>query len=502
VPGPRLAPTNQAISGTGRRSASGGCTNLRGTQAESAQPKASLLAWSVVAAGLRLPSAWATLAQARLHEEAERETVREETMPVWTEGWPEWPVHDDREIAAATRVLASGNWWRHSYGEGVALTEDAAQGPRSEVAIFQQAFAQVHGCRFGTATVNGTVSMEIALRALGVRPGDEVLVPAYTFIATAAAPLMINAVPVFVDIEPDTYNLDPTRLEEAITARTRAILPVHFGGQPADMQAINALAAKHGLVVLEDAAHAHGAQYDGRSCGALADAASFSFQASKPMTAGEGGVITTNRPEVAELCESLIWAGRREGMPWYRHFLLAGNARMTELQGALLSVQLSRLAAQVQTRLANARMLDALLAGIEGVTPCAVRPTTTVHSYHIYLLRYTPGAFGGLSKADFVTALQAEGIAPAAAGYERPLYQNPMFLEGDFWGDGCPVRCPRRETSIDYASFAARCPVAERACDSEAVWLTMPALMGTARHLQAIADAIIQIQRRARRGGA
>ena len=157
--------------------------------------------------------------------------------------------------------------------------------------------------------------------------------PAYTYIATASAPLMVGAIPIFVDIEPDTYNMDPLQFEEAISDRTRAVIPVHFGGQPCDMDAINRIAAKHGLAVIEDAAHAHGASYRGRKCGSLGDLASFSFQASKNMTAGEGGVITTDNPEYVETCESLVWGGRRLGQPWYQHFVLASNVRMTEFQG-------------------------------------------------------------------------------------------------------------------------------------------------------------------------
>jgi dTDP-4-amino-4,6-dideoxygalactose transaminase len=300
-----------------------------------------------------------------------------------------------------------------------------------------------------------------------------------------------------VDIEPDTYSIDPARIAEAVTSRTSAIIPVHFGGQPANMEAINAIASRHGLAVLEDAAHAHGSSYRGRMCGSLSDAAIFSFQASKPMTAGEGGLITTNRPDVAEMCESLVWGGRRKGQPWYRHFILAGNARMTEFQGALLSVQLTRLDEQVELRTRNARLLNELLSGIEGITPCAVRPETTRHSYHIHMLRYQPEAFSGLSKAAFVGALAAEGIAPVMLGYDVPLYQNPMFLERRMLNGPCPLDCPLYGRTIDYSQFAERCPVSERACSTEAVWLLQNALLGSERHMQAIAEAIRKVQRHA-----
>jgi dTDP-4-amino-4,6-dideoxygalactose transaminase len=181
--------------------------------------------------------------------------------PVRIRPWPVWPVFDEREEQALLKVLRSGNWWRHSYGQGVELDEDEATSA-STVGQFQRAFARAHGCQYGICAANGTVTLEIALRAAGVRPGDEVIVPAYTYVATATAPLMVGAVPIFVDIEPDTYNLDPSRVLEALSPRTRAIIPVHFGGQPCNMDAFSALGRQAGLAVIEDAAHAHGASYN------------------------------------------------------------------------------------------------------------------------------------------------------------------------------------------------------------------------------------------------
>lgn len=388
-----------------------------------------------------------------------------------------WPPIDesDRQM-----VLASLEGTNHAYGPNCLA--------------FQEEFAAWNGNRFALTTNSGTAALHMALVAAGCGAGDEVIVPAYTFIATASAVLSVNAVPIFADIDAETYNLDPEAVRRAITDKTRAIIPVHFGGQPADMEALNGLAREHGLAVLEDAAHAHGSEYQGRKCGSLADAGSFSFQASKPMTAGEGGIITTNREELAERCESLVWAGRRKGEPWYRHYELAGNARLTEFQGAILSVQLTRLDEQIATRMRNAKLLSEALSEIEGITPCAYRPTTTRHSFHIYMFRYDPGAFGGLSKGAFVEALQAEGITPAFGGYTTPLYRNPMFLERRFYGGDCPVGCPRYGRELDYAAFAEQCPVAERACATEAVWLTQNALMGGEGEVEAIATAIRKVQ--------
>ncbi len=413
--------------------------------------------------------------------------------PVRSAPWPAWPVFDEREEEGLLKVFRSGNWWRHSYGEGVELAENEAE-PQSAVARFQRDFARFHGCQYGICAANGTVTVEIGLRAAGIKPGDEVIVPAYTYVATATAPLMVGAVPIFVDMEPDTYLMDPRRVEEAITPRTRAIIPVHFGGQPCRMDEINAIARRHGLIVLEDAAHAHGSSYQGQMCGSLGDLASFSFQNSKNMTAGEGGIITTNRADYAELCESLVWAGRKRGQPWYRHFVLASNARMTEFQGAILSIQLTRLAGQNEKRQANARRLDELLGSIEGIAPLVRLPSTTCSSYHIYMLRYDPRAYHGLRKEVFVSALQAEGISGIMGGYTTPLYLNPMFLEKNFFGGAYPLVEPVYDRQLDYGDFSELCPVTERACASEAIWLVQSMLLAGAEDMQDIATAVMKVQ--------
>jgi dTDP-4-amino-4,6-dideoxygalactose transaminase len=412
---------------------------------------------------------------------------------VRTAPWPQWPILDEEDERHLLDVLRSGNWWRHSYGEGVELAEDETD-PKSMVARFQRAFARAHDCKYGICAANGTVTMEIGLRAMGIQPGDEVIVPAYTYVATATAVLMVGAIPIFVDIDPYTYNMDSVRVEEAITAHTTAIIPVHFGGQPCDMDALNALAGKHNLKVLEDAAHAHGSSYNNRKCGSLADIGSFSFQLSKNMTAGEGGVITTNDTNYAETCEMLVWAGRKKGHPWYQHFVLASNARMTEFQGALLLGQLRRLPAQNARRIINARVLDDLLGRIEGIEPLVTLPSTTGHSHHIYIFRYRPEAFAGLNKHRFVSALQAEGITGAFAGYTMPLYKNPMFTERNFFGGSWPLDTWEHSRQLDYAAFEEHCPVSERACATEAVWIPQTLLLADEAAMHDIASAINKIQ--------
>ena len=255
--------------------------------------------------------------------------------------------------------------------------------------------------------------------------------PAYSFIATASAVLMVNAIPTFVDIEYDTFNLDPRGIEQAITDRTKAIIPVHFAGQAADMGAIRTIARQHGLVVLEDAAHAHGATWNGKGLGTIGDVGTFSFQVSKNMTAGEGGIIVTDGQSVAELCESYIWGGRELGQPWYEHHRLGWNYRMTEFQSAILLQQLQRLPEQNAKRERNASYLNARLAKIPGIGVLKTPPYVTRHSYHIFIFRFLEKEFG-ISRSDFLRALEQEGI-PCSSGYAHPLYKNPMFLKQNFF---------------------------------------------------------------------
>ena len=391
--------------------------------------------------------------------------------PVRTRPFPSWPVFDAREEELALEVLRSGQWWRYTMG-GAAEAGAAA----SKVAGFQSSFAAAHGCRFGVACANGTAALEAALRALGVGAGDEVIVPPYTFVATATAPMLIGATPVFCDIEPETFNLDPRRLEEAIPPRTRAIIPVHFAGLAADLGAILEIAGRRGIPVLEDAAHAHGGSWEGRPLGSIGAASTFSFQASKNMTAGEGGLIATNDEAVAELCESMIWAGRKRGRPWYEHHRLGWNYRMTEFQAALLLAQLERLGEQTARRQANARLLTDRLRAIPGIRPLAQPAYATGHAWHIYVFRFIEEEFGA-SRARFLEALAAEGV-PVQGGYAHPLYRNPLFLE-----PGLP---------LDYRQFAGLCPASEQAC-REAVWLEHRLLLGTPGDVEDIAAAVEKI---------
>lgn len=404
----------------------------------------------------------------------------------------EWPVLDEKEIEYITKVTKSGKWWRFAYGEGVELKEKTSGDDRAQVVLFQEEFAKYHDAKYALACANGSAAIEICLKALGIGPGDEVIVPPYTFISTATSVLHVNAVPIFVDIEPDTYNMDPNRIEEAITDKTKAIIPVHFAGQACDMDKIMAIAKKHGLYVIEDCAHAHGAEWKGRKVGSIGHAGTFSFQASKTMTSGEGGIITTNDKDFAIECDSLIWIGRKIGRPWYEFHRLGWNYRITEFQGAILRAQLTRLDEQVIKRTENADYLTAQLKDIEGIMMMRRDERATKHGYYMYMFRFDEKIWG-ISRDTFQEALMAEGVDVFKC-YPTPIYNNPVFLEHNYYTKGCPLKCPHYDRDIDYAAFADKCPVAEKACREEAMWLNHRMFLGGREDMDGIVAAIKKIK--------
>lgn len=382
--------------------------------------------------------------------------------PVRTTPFPSWPVFDEREVEALKEVVHSGVW-------------GAMDG--SKVKQFEKEFAAYQQAKHGTCIVNGTAALEVAMSALGVQPGDEIITTSYTFIATPNAALSLGAFPVFVDIDPDTYSIDATRIEEAITERTKAILPVHITGCPADMDHIMDIAQRHNLAVVEDACQAWGAEWKGRRVGAVGNCGTFSFQSSKNITAGEGGIILTNDDDLADVLWSLHNVGRRRGGEWYEHVRLGWNYRMTEWQGAILLVQLTRLPEQTAIRDRNAHYLREQLSQIEGVQPLKIDERVTQHAWHIFIIRYQAEAFGGLSRDDFLKALNAEGI-PCGPGY-TPLTHSPAVIEG-LKKMGLPGPRP--------------CPIAERVCRNEAVYLTQNMLLGTIQDMDSIVEAIAKVQ--------
>ena len=291
-------------------------------------------------------------------------------------------------------------------------------------------------------------------------------------------------VPVFADVDLETFNLDPRALEAAITPRTRAVIPVHFAGQPADMDAIMAIAEKHHLLVIEDAAHAHGASYKNRPAGSLAHLASFSFQSSKNLTSGEGGIVTTNDEKLAAACRSIHNCGRMPTGVWYEHHVISGNYRLGELQGALLNAQLERLEEQTKTRDENGRHLAARLQDLPGLHPQRRSDDCTRHAYHLFMLRIDSQQFGAPRQA-VIAALRAEGI-PCSAGYGFSLPQQPMFRDRAF-GPYLPSLVER----LDYQRV--HCPNSDLLCREQALWLEQAIFLGPREDIDDIYRAFEKI---------
>ena len=397
--------------------------------------------------------------------------ARDGGTPVRTAPFPAWPVWDGADEKALLTALRSGVWGRNA---------------GAQVAAFEEEFAAFQGTQHCIAVVNGTCALELGLRVLDVGFGDEVICPSYTFVATPAAPLFLGALPVFADVDPDTFELDPADVEAAITPRTKAIIPVHIAGQPPDMDGILAVARKHELRVLEDAAQAHGAAWRGQGAGGIGDLGSFSFQSSKNLNCGEGGAICTNDRELAELAWSLMNVGRLREGAWYQHERLGWNYRLSEFHGAVLRAQLTRVPEQMALREANASYLDTHLAAIPGITPQHRPPAVTGHAHHLYMLRYDQTAFGGHDRAAFIQALNAEGI-PCSPGYDWPCHEQNAVKNS--------VRDILQKLGRTDDSVDRPLPNTDRIAHEEGVWLPQSALLAEEADMRQIVDAVAKVQR-------
>jgi len=391
--------------------------------------------------------------------------------PVRTKAFTEWPQFDDLERRAIIGVLESRNWGGYPF-------------PNHLAKLFSQRFARHQGAKHALCAANGTVTLEIALKAIGISPGDEVIVPAYTFEATAAPVLRLGAIPVFVDVLPDTYCIDAAAAAAAVTSRTRAIIPVHLAMSMADMDEICELAGRHNLKVIEDCAHAHGARWRGQGAGSIGDAGSFSMQTSKLMTAGEGGVVMTNDDELFEICQSYVNCGRASQTDRFGHRLLGFNYRMTEFQAAILIAQLERLPEQTELRAARAARLEAGLSAVPGIQLLRRDERLTTQAIYQFVFKYDAQAFGGASRDRVVAALEAEGI-PAEGLFYEPVYRSPLFQVD-------PRDFPALTEDLPWAK--TRCPVAERAAYEESVWLPHQLLLGNEQDVDQIVEAIEKIQ--------
>ncbi len=403
--------------------------------------------------------------------------------PVLKTAFPQWPIFDQQEVMAAKAIVESGLW-------------DSNHPVTTEL---EAAFAKFQGTRYALAVTNGSQTMEIILRALGVGVGDEVIVPAYTFIATAMAALMVGATPIIVDVQPDTMTLDPNAVRAAITNRTKAIMPVHVAGVVGAIDEILQIATEHNLFVIEDCAHAHGATHRSQGAGGLGIAGSFSFQGGKVITAGEGGMITTNDKALYEACWSL-----REGGAAYpsqalnqSHTIsrMGSNYRMTAIQSAITMVQLQRFKSQIKTRLTNTDRLDQQLSQIAGIVPQYRHPEDQSPGY-LYLFYYDSKEFNGLSRQLFVKALQAEGIPSGLSGYP-PLYRTDLFRDRTFAaGGGKQDYDLSGQAFPDYGTFYLQ--NVER-IDREVICIPHSTLLGESHQIDAIAEAIQKIQLHTRR---
>ena len=392
--------------------------------------------------------------------------------PVRTAPFPRWPVDDPGFLDGLKGVIDSTVW---------------GGGPKSgELA---QKFAAFHDAEFGIPATSGTLALELALRACGIGPGDEVIVPPYTFIATASSVVGVKAVPVFADIDRASMCLSPQAVEAAITSATAAIIPVHIAGMPADMDGIKSVAACHGLAVIEDCCQAHGAVYRGQKVGAIGDMGAFSFQSSKNVCAGEGGMVTTNDRAKYETAWPIANVGRVPDGAWYDHRVMGWNLRLTEFQAVLALRGLELLPDHMDRRDACAARLMKRCDEIEGLGYQAFSDGAERSAWHLFIGTYDKQAFGGVSRDRFLEALSAEGI-PCARGY-NPLYREGMFRDGmDI--EACPWGCADYHGMVNYDE--TYCPNCEELCDETGFWLFQNTLLGAEQDMDDIADAIVKIK--------
>ena len=368
-----------------------------------------------------------------------------------------WPIITDQDVAAVTGALKSGVIWGYT---------------APQLSALEQEWAEYNGVRFCLSTNSGTSALHMAVAAAGVEPGDEVITPALSFLASATCILHHNAIPVFADIDPLTFNIDPDRIEEKITSRTRAILVVHLHGLCCDMERIGQIAAKHDLAIIEDSAQAHGAEYHGRKAGTIGDMGAFSLQESKNLTCGEGGLFITDDENIFEEATmvgrfgELIERGVKRS---YKAASLGWNYRIHELAAALARSQLTRLDAYNAARQRNARFLTAALQNIEGVAPPHV-PEGRTHVYHKYRVTLDPQAAGiDASPKEFrdrvQDALLAEGVS-AGSWQTIPVPGQDIFRQKNGYGRGCPWSCNgANEVRYDPHDY----PVTERVLDNSFV---------------------------------
>jgi len=390
--------------------------------------------------------------------------------PVRGRPWPAWPEFGDAERSALERVLVSHNW-------------GGFPSPNTEARAFAERFARYIETRHAVPCANGTVAIGLALQAARVEPGAEVVTSAYTFVGTATGILQAGCIPIFTDVVPDSYCIDPDQVEAAITKRTQAVVAVHLACSMADLDRLRELCDRRGLLLIEDCAHAHGARWRGRPAGSIGHLGTFSMQSSKLLTAGEGGAITTDDDAFAARAASLVNCGRKEaGADAYAERLLGTNARMTEWQAAVLHEQLVRLPAQHERRAARAAEFERAITSLPGLRPLLRDERVTQRTLYQLIVRYEDGAWEGLSRDSVLRALQAEGV-PAAGCFYVPLPEDPLF-------------------SMDaHTNLLARTggalrrgfPIASHAAYREAIWLPHWLFLGGADDMGDLVTAFAKV---------
>lgn len=382
--------------------------------------------------------------------------------------FPTWPVARYDELERLYQVLETEDW-------GVL---------NPEVEKFAQLYSRYTGARYALPTSNGTVSLEVILRALGIGRGDEVIVPIYTFVATVSAITMVGATPVFADIRMDTHLLDSKSVEANITDKTRAVIAVHIGGRPCDMDAIREVADRHNLFVIEDAAQAHGAQWRDQKVGTMGIAGAFSFQASKNIPAGEGGIITTNDESLYKKMWSIQNYGRDYDQDiWYEHPHLGGNTGIGAWQAVILQEQMRDIDDLLEKRMKSARYLQEKLSEFDFLEFPPEDPRVTKNAYHLMMFRYLPEKLHGVSRQRFVQAMLAEGIDVISEGYSMPINTMKFMSSRAFY----------KATGTERTYEKIDTPNGSKIAYENGLWITQNALLENISGLNDIVAAVRKI---------
>ena len=394
--------------------------------------------------------------------------------------FPEWPMYDGAEEQALIDVIKSGQWGRLD---------------GKMTAQFEEEYARMMGLKNSLAVANGTTALFTMLGVVGVGPGDEVIIPVYTFVATYNVVVLNYALPILVDTDIETFQIDPQKMEQAITPATKVLMPVHMGGLPANLDRIMAIAQKNNLPVIEDACQAPGSEWRGKKVGSYGVGGAFSFQATKNLNSGEGGAIISTSEDFIKNC----YAFHNQGMGRSNTSYNPGekgtrgtNGRMTEFQAGILLAQMVRQQIQDKRRSRNIEYLNSLLKEIPGITPAKLNDGVTYVSYHLYMFRYDKSHFAGMSREKFIQALSAEGIN-AWPGYGRlnkeayvaGLQQNKHYLK--IYG----------EKGMKDWFDRNQCPQNDKLTGEESLWFGQTMFLGSTREMDQIAEAIRKIQKNA-----